>query len=127
MTMGGWMHGPTLHELAEYPDDWLNPEDLDEAYQEDREDQEGAAIVWDAYQQSGWIGRWLAAQAGEPVFAALARGCAPRGFFAELRLRVSGASPADDALQREVGHRVQAVFDLAQDALIECYGPVRTE
>jgi len=118
MTLGGQLEEAALRRFIRHRESWLDPDELDDAYYEDREDREGARVVSAAYQQSAWLGRWLAQRYDVAGFGELARRCAPAGFLSELRLRIAGQDPADRALRQTLRRSMTQVFGDARDALV---------
>ena len=115
MQMGGELDPDAARFLVE-DDAWLGPRDLDEAFGEDREDEEGREIVWMAYQQCALIGRYLAEQKGEAFLGGLLRALAPGSVLAELKMRMLGQTPADRSLKRLAAVGEEELFEQVYDA-----------
>lgn len=83
--------------------EWLDPIELDRAFHAERRAGENSRRVYFAYQQSAWIGRYLASLAGEAEIFKLLHGFANNSMLTEVKMRVTGQHPADEALREVYG------------------------
>jgi len=90
--------------------EWKTPEALDEAHNAERRGGENSERVWLAYQQSALLGRFLASIEGERKIGDLLRAFADNSNWTELKMRVSGQSPADEALKQTFGLSERETF-----------------
>lgn len=93
--------------------DWLWPEDLDRAFHAERRGGENSRRVYFAYQQSAWLGRFLVSLCGEARIGELLHGFANNSAWTEVKMRVTGQSPADEALREVFGMSEHEVFSEA--------------
>lgn len=91
-------------------DHWLTPDELDMAYHADQ----GDVRRWNAYQQSGIIGEFLATMGGEPKIGELLRDFANNSTWTELKMSLTGQRPEDEALREAYGFGVQDLFSNAE-------------
>ena len=90
--------------------DWLWPDDLDHAFHAERRGGENSRRVYLAYQQAAWLGRYLVSLSGEAQIADLLRGFANNSAWTEVKMRVTGQHPADEALREVFGMSEQETF-----------------
>jgi hypothetical protein len=94
---------------------WLEPDELDRAFHAERRGGENSQRIYLAYQQSAWIGRFLASQGGEARIADLLHGFANNSVLTEVKMRVTGQHPADEALREVYGMSEKEAFAEALD------------
>jgi hypothetical protein len=100
----------TKFERDEAP--WLAPGPLNVAFGSDDQFE-----VWDAYQQSMWIGRYIRARAGDDTFVALIREMGADRRLQGMWARFLGRSADDEGLRSTLGESSGAVFQGALDWL----------
>lgn len=97
---------------------WLSPAELEltlDGRVDDTDD--GAEDVWCAYQQAGWIGRYLASLGEEQKLGRLLRDVANESVGRNLRLSLFGKERVDGALQAVYGLDSRKLFAQAFDFL----------
>jgi len=102
-------------EFCEDDEAWLSPEDLEIQLESRGEEGADRDEVWYAYQQCGWIGRYLATLGDESKLGDLLREHAHEGFFRNIRLALTGRDRVDGALQATYGLTVRELFARALD------------
>lgn len=90
---------------------WRPPGALEAAFAGDEEGENPEWEVWLAYQQSGWIGRYLASLGDERRLGELLRAHVGGSTWRRLKGLLQGRSPTDQALR--------VVFALSVDELFE--------
>ncbi len=75
--------------------------------------------IWCAYQQCGWIGRFLAERGGDKSIVKLLRAHGREGLWRNLGLTLRGKSLPDEALKQTFGMGVDQLFDDAYRLLIK--------
>lgn len=95
---------------------WLSPRTL-EAQFSARLDL-GSPEKWLAYQQSGWITRFLARERGEPVLVELFAKIGDEGFWHNLKLLMSDESRTSKAIRGLYGMTETTLFDMAKAATL---------
>lgn len=116
MTMEGFAGGQYLEALRSGSPIWRNPHDLDSLFAGDRRVATTQHGIWEAYQQSGVIGKYLVGLKGEAGLGELGRGFSDNSMLQELKMRLTGQSPADEALRETYGMGLDEVFDAAYQA-----------
>jgi hypothetical protein len=92
---------------------WLNPADL-ETVLVDRSDDDGTKEeIWMAYQQAGWIGRYLSSIDGDYRLGEFLRDIANEAPIANLLRTLAGKDRTDAALKRVFGMTKRDLFDEA--------------
>lgn len=95
---------------------WHSPNDLEIALEvriDDTEEQEDQ--IWLAYQQAGWIGRYLASLGDERRLGDLLRSLANEGFVRNLGLILRGQERVDGALLDLYGFDARQLFARTRD------------
>jgi hypothetical protein len=90
---------------------WHAPQELElvlEARQDETE--EGEDEIWFAYQQAGWIGRYLVSLGDERKLGTLLREVANEGLWRNLSLMVTGRERLDGALRAVYGLDSRRLF-----------------
>jgi hypothetical protein len=90
--------------------EWLAPEALDRAFHAERRDGDNSRRVYLAYQQAAWLGRTIVSCCGEAKVARLLEGFVNNSTWNELRMRLTGQHPADEALREVYGMRETELF-----------------
>ncbi len=88
---------------------WLNPKQLDMAFNVHQSDTARFSVLWYAYQQSAWIGRYLSEIGGETSLGQFVKAFKEMGFWTRLSLSVFNRTATDEALVR--------VYDMAGERL----------
>ena len=96
---------------------WLPAGPLEAAFAGGEEGENPEWAVWLAYQQSGWIGRYLAELADERKLGDLLRAHGGGGFWRRLGTLLQGRSPTDQALLEVYGLTVIDLFERARKEL----------
>lgn len=105
----------TWTEFCEMPAAWLMPADLEIALV-DRSDEDGAKDrIWMAYQQAGWIGRYLSHLQGDARLGAFLKEIANESPMANLLRAASGKDRTDAALKKVYGLTKRDLFQGARD------------
>lgn len=89
---------------------WLDPEELNAAFHVDRRDPGAMRELEDAYAQAALIGGWLARQGGEAKLGQLLDAFTDNTLLTDLKMRVTGQSPADEALKQVYGLGERELF-----------------
>jgi len=104
------------------PGTWLAERDL-EAVLTDRTDEEGKKDdIWRAYQQAGWIGRYLASLRGESTLGEFLREIANESPAVNLIRSIKGRDRTDYALKHVYGLSKKMLFDTAYHWICELDG-----
>jgi len=101
-----------LEALEEFRADrraWLSPAELEAMFECTDDDQEDD--VWLAYQQSGWIGRWLEENGAAGALPALLRSHADEGAWRNLLITITGSTRTDRALMDTFGINTNQLFE----------------
>jgi hypothetical protein len=97
---------------------WRTPYDLEQIFEsrggEDAEKEE----VLRAYQQAGWIGRYLSECGTERGLTKLLREHANEDLFRNLRLKISGKDRVDGAMRAVYRKDVKTVFTEAREFML---------
>lgn len=96
---------------------WRAPGPLEAAFAGDEEGENPEWEVWLAYQQSGWIGRFLVGLGDERRLAELLRAHVGGGTWKRVLGLIGGRSPTDQALRAVYGLSVGELFARALKAL----------
>ncbi len=99
------------------PDWWLDPDDLEASFFLDADDEDAEDEVWMAYQQAGWIGRYLDEFSRPGVLKELLILHSEEGSLRNLKLALTGRSRTDQALRDLFGFSVPELFHRAYAAL----------
>jgi len=119
MTMEGFSGGKYLQALRSGEPIWRNPRDLDGLFAGDRRVESTQNGIWEAYQQSGLIGRYLVGLKGEAGLGELGRAFSDNTMLQEIKMRLTGQAPADEALRETFGVGLDEVFDAAYQAAMD--------
>lgn len=118
MIMEGNLSGQYLAALRTGAATWRNPRDLDALFAGDRRVATTQNGIWEAYQQSGMIGQYLVALKGKSGLGELGRAFSDNSVLQEIKMRLTGQTPADEALRETFGMGLDEVFDAAYQAAI---------
>lgn len=103
----------TWRRFCKDPGTWLNPVDL-EAVLVDRSDDDGTKDeIWMAYQQAGWIGRYLSNAYGDRWLGEFLREIANESPRANLLRSFLGQDRTEAALKRVFGQTKKSLFEFA--------------
>jgi hypothetical protein len=91
---------------------WLAVEDINATYVQEMQ-AGGGQQLWFAYQQSAAIGHYLVSLKGEAGLGDLLRAFSDNSTLTELKMRIVGQSPADEALQQVYGFGERELFERA--------------
>ena len=91
---------------------WLPVEEINATYVQEMQ-AGGGQQLWFAYQQSAAIGHYLVSLNGEAGLGDLLRAFSDNSTLTELRMRIVGQSPADEALQQVYGFGERELFERA--------------
>jgi len=94
--------------------EWLSPGDLELTLEAGGDEDEGEDVIWRAYQQAGWIGRYLSSQKEEREFGRLLRKVADESPAWNFGRVLKGQDRVDAALRFVYGVGVNQLF---RDAL----------
>lgn len=94
---------------------WLSPLALEDAFEGTGGSSDSGQDVWLAYQQAGWIGRYLASLGSEALLGKLLREHAHEGIWRNLALMFQGKERVDAAVAAVYGTTVPEVFARARD------------
>ncbi|MDR3689482.1 MAG: hypothetical protein P4L46_08900 [Fimbriimonas sp.] len=95
---------------------WLSERELEFALTDRTEDEEARKEeIWNAYQQAGWIGRYLAELKGENSLGAFLREIANESPVANILRSFRGQDRTDRALRQVYGVSKRELFDRAYD------------
>jgi hypothetical protein len=97
---------------------WLSPDNLELAFSIPDEDDPDGQQVWMAYQQAGWIGRYLASIAPEKKLGDLLREHANESVWRNLTLKLSGKERFDGAIEAVYRRTTSELFEEAYDYLV---------
>jgi hypothetical protein len=109
--------------FVEDPELWLDPRRLETMLDSRADTDEEEDDVYTAYQQAGWIGRYLAALEGERRLGALLRECANESVLHNLKLSLTGRERADGAVQNVYGITTSELFRRAYDYMAQVDPP----
>lgn len=99
--------------FREDPAEWQAPSDLEAAFETVEEDEDAEWDVWLAYQQSGWIGRYLESLDSGRKLGDLLRAHADERLLLGLSLAIAGRTRTDYALKKTYGLTLRRLFDEA--------------
>lgn len=108
-----------LHRFRTQEQKWLKPAALEAILEAYREEDTGAVTLWGAYQQAGWIGRYLASLGGEKRLAALLREHRNESVRKNLWSLLRGLNRTDLALREIYGLSEVQVFHKTLQWLME--------
>jgi hypothetical protein len=109
MRMGDEFDSKYVDQIRQGAPIWMEPRVLSDTFSGDRRG-DPRENVWRAYQQAGSIGRYLAELKGESGLGDLARGFANNSVLVDIKMRVLGQSPEDEALKEVYGKSEEEVF-----------------
>jgi hypothetical protein len=101
---------PARQEFVQGIEPWLDPNEL-ELMIEGSAEEEDEDSVWLAYQQAGWIGRYLVSLADEKKLGVLLREHADESLIRNLKLALTGRDRFDGALRAVYGMSARQLFD----------------
>ncbi|MCB8933140.1 MAG: hypothetical protein M9921_00205 [Fimbriimonadaceae bacterium] len=93
---------------------WRSPGPLEAAFAGDEEGENPEWDVWLAYQQSGWIGRFLVSMGDERRLGDLLRAHVGGSTWGRVLALLQGRSPTDRALRQTYGLTVADLFEQAR-------------
>ncbi|MBS1705760.1 MAG: hypothetical protein JST40_07795 [Armatimonadetes bacterium] len=114
MRMGGHVEANYRHRMASSESSWPSPEELDRHYSVDRESDDGARIIRDAYQQSLAIVDYMCSLQPESKLGKLVQAHRPSGILTALKMSVTPRSATEDALENLYGLSVSELFHKAK-------------
>lgn len=94
---------------------WLSPSDLELTLEGRSDEESGKETVWQAYQQAGWIGRYLTSLREETHFALLLRKVADESGLWNFRRMLKGQDRVDAALRAIYGISMNQLFERSFD------------
>ena len=99
--------------------EWLSPDALEKLLESRGDDELVVALVLRAYQQSGWIGRYLCSIGGDAGLRKLLIEHANDKVLTNLKLRFMGRDRVDGAMREVYGQSVRKVFENTLKYLVE--------
>lgn len=90
---------------------WLSLRELEIAHSAPRQGEPHPERTWFAYQQSAWLVRYLVSIGGEAKIGEMLRAFADHSAWIEIRMRLTGQSPADEALHEVYGFGEKELFE----------------
>jgi hypothetical protein len=96
---------------------WLDPDELELRLESRGDEESNGDEVWMAYQQCGWIGRYIASFSGEKRLGDLLREHTNESLFRNLRLAFQGKGRVDGAIEKVLGMSTPALFSQSLDYL----------
>ena len=90
---------------------WLGPEDLDAAFQEDRESGPGRSAVALAYAQAHMIGEWVAERQGREGLGRVLDALGSPGLLRTVLGRLTGERPEARAFREALGLSLEEAFE----------------
>jgi len=93
---------------------WLAPDPLNGAFEEDRRVTEGIVNSTHAYAQGAAIVRYLYSKGGEVKLAKLLRAFVNHGLWAEIKINLLGEPSVDEALHEVYGFGQRELFQMAK-------------
>jgi hypothetical protein len=97
-----------FEELSTNPESWLTPHELEAMFEATSDEDHDK--VWLAYQQSGWIGRWLDSHGEPDVLRKLLSAHTNERAWRNMLMTVRGLTRTDQALLDTVGINTQTLF-----------------
>lgn len=114
MALEGGADSELREGLAEWPDSWANPEELDALFDEDAPNEETQELLLLAYEQCALIGETLVSMCGTRGLGEIASRVARGGTFDEIWRRIRGRSSEEQALRAVVGIGIDELFERAR-------------
>lgn len=99
---------------------WISPSKLELAF--DAPEQEGADRIWLAYQQAGWVGKYLETLGGKLGVARLLRELAEESWMRNLVLSVRGQDRIEGALRATFGINTKQLFSRSFEHMCSLQG-----
>jgi hypothetical protein len=94
---------------------WREEHELEAAFRASENDHAGLSVLSQAYGQAGLIGRYLQSLKGDQGLAALLRGFSNNSTWQDLKMRITGQEPVDEALREVYGFGVKELFAQAAE------------
>ena len=89
---------------------WRNEHELESAFSASENDGPGRYVLHEAYEQSRWLGRYLRAVKGDAGFTRLLTGFTNNSRWRDIKMRLTGQEPVDEALKETYGFGVSELF-----------------
>jgi len=112
MVAQDWMRTEDWGKFAHGTEHWLQPAALNAAFNDEHDPKLFHARSL-AYSQSSALGFYLKSIGGEPKIGDLLRGFADNTNWTELKMTLTGQTPADEALREVYGFGEKELFDRA--------------
>lgn len=94
---------------------WKSPRELDQGFAAERRGDGQHRVIFLAYEQAAWIGRYLLTLGDRAKLGDLMRAFNDNSFLGELKMRLTSETPADEALRQTYGLGEDEVFAQALD------------
>jgi hypothetical protein len=114
MRMGGSISHDYREGLRAGRIDWMDPDELEGAFEADRETDEGATLIREAYQQSRVLSDYLCSLRGESGLGECLMAFTDNSFWQTLKMRAVGTSDTDEALEQVYKMNARRLFDAAR-------------
>lgn len=93
---------------------WLEPRELNAAFEADRREDEGLSRSSAAYVQAAQLVRYLHAQGGDPLLAQLLRAFTNNNLWDEVKINLLGEPSVEEALHEVYGFGQRELFEAAK-------------